>query len=159
MKRLITLSFLCSLIFLSVNNTSARGLSEKQRIKVENELEKVFDEALKNGENLDVDKITLSVDDRYKAGHIVNGVYYGTFDSLMVVFKSGIRNIKRQEYSINKKKITVLSKNLALVTAAGQAKTDLNSGQSFNAVFAWTFVYENTGSGWKVIHSHRSSPR
>ncbi len=159
MKKLITISFLCSLIFLAANNSYAQGLSEKQRIKIENELEKVFEEALKSGESLDVDKITLSVDDRHKAGHIFNGDYYGTFDSLMVVFKSGIRNTDRQEYSINKKKITVLSKNLAIIAAAGQAKIDLTTGQSFNAIFAWTFVYENTGSGWKVIHSHRSNPR
>jgi len=159
MKRLITLSFLCSLMFLVVNNTYTQELTEKQRIKVENELENVFEEALKNGENLDVDKITLSVDDKYKASHIINGAYYSSFDSLITVFTSGIQNIDRQEFNIQKKKITVLAKNIAIISAAGKAKVCLNSGESFNAGFAWTFVYENTDSGWKVIHSHRSSPR
>jgi hypothetical protein len=77
----------------------------------------------------------------------------------MKVFTSGIQNIDKQEYSINKKKITTLTKNLAIVSAAGKATVYLSNGQSFIAGFAWTFVYENTGSGWKVIHSHRSSPR
>jgi hypothetical protein len=159
MKRLITLSFLCSLMFLVVNTAYTQKLSEKQRIKIENELETAFEEALKNGENLDVDKITLSVDDEYKAGHIVNGAYYNSFESLMLIFKSGIQNMDRQEFNIEEKKITVLAKDIAIISAAGKAKIYLNSGESFNAGFAWTFVYKNTNNVWKVIHSHRSSPR
>lgn len=159
MKKLITVLFLSSVIFLVVNTAYSQKLSEKQRIKIENELEKVFEQALKDGEKLDVESIVSSVDDKRKAGHIVNGAYYGTFDSLMVVFTSGIRNTDRQEYSIDKKKITALTRNLAIVAAAGKAKIYLNSGQSFVAGFAWTFVYEKTDNRWKVIHSHRSSPR
>jgi len=159
MKKLTTISILCTLMLLAVNSGYTRELSEKQRIKIEKELETVFREALENGENLDVDKITLSVDDKYKTGHIVNGAYYNSFDSLMLGFKSGIQNINRQEFNIEEKKITVLAKNIAIISAAGKAKIYLNSGESFNVGFAWTFVYKNTDSGWKVIHSHRSSPR
>jgi hypothetical protein len=159
MKKLITVSFLISMIFLGVNTAYSQKLSEKQRIKIESELEKVFEQALKDGEKLDVESIVSGVDDRRKAGHIVNGAYYSTFDSLMAVFTSGIRNTDRQEYSINKKKITALTKNLAIAAAAGKATVYLKTGQSFIAGFAWTFIYENTGRGWKVIHSHRSNPR
>jgi hypothetical protein len=159
MKKLTVISILCALMFLIINTAHAQKLSEKQKIKIENELEKVFEEALRDGEKLDVDRIASGVDDRRKAAHIVNGAYYSTFDSLMMVFTSGIRNTDRQEYSINKKKITALTKDLAIVSAAGKATVYLKTGQSFIAGFAWTFVYENTGSGWKVIHSHRSSPR
>lgn len=159
MKKLITISVLCVLMLLIVNTAYAQNLSDKQRIKIENELEKVFEEALRDGEKLDVDRIASGVDDRRKAGHIINGAYYSTFDSLMTVFNSGIQNTDRQVYSINKKKITALTKNLAIVAAAGKATIYLSTGQSFIVHFAWTFVYEKTDRGWKVIHSHRSSPR
>lgn len=152
-------SFLSSVIFLVVNTAYSQKLSEKQRIKIENELEKVFEEALRDGEKLDVDRISSGVDDRHKAGHIVNGDYYSSFDSLMTVFVSGIKNIDRQEFNIQEKKITILAKDIAIISAAGKAKIYLNSEKSFDAGFAWTFVYENTDNGWKVIHSHRSSPR
>ena len=159
MKKLTAISILCALMFLIVNTAHTQKLADKQRIKIENELETVFEEALETGENLDVDKLIVSVDDKYKAGHLVNGVYYNSFDSLMTVFKSGIQNLERQEYNIHKKKITVLTKNLAIISAAGKAKIYLNSGESFDAGFVWTFVYEKTDNKWKVIHSHRSSPR
>lgn len=61
-------------MFLVANTVHSQKLSDKQRIKIENELETVFKEALKTGENLDVDKLIISVDDKYKAGHLVNGV-------------------------------------------------------------------------------------
>ncbi len=159
MKKLTVISILGALMLMIINTAHARNVSDKQRIKIENELETVFKEALETGEDLDVDKLIVSVDDKYKTGHLVNGVYYSTFDSLMTDFKSGIQNLERQEYNILKKKITVLTKNLAIVSAAGKATIYLSNGQSFIAGFAWTFIYENTDNGWKVIHSHRSSPR
>ena len=159
MKKLTAISVLCVLMFLVANTVNSQRLSVKQRIKIKNELETVFMEALKTGENLDIDKLIVSVDDKYKAGHLFNGVYYSSFDSLMIVFKSGIQNLERQEYSIGKKKITVLTKNLAIISATGNSTIYINSGGSFNAAFAWTFIYEKTSDGWKVIHSHRSNPR
>ena len=159
MKKLTAISFLCILMFLVLNTVHAQKLSDKQRIKIENELETVFEEALKTGENLDADKLIISVDDKYKAGHLVNGVYYSSFDSLMIVFKTGTKNLERQEYDIHKKKITVLAKNLAIISASGNSTIYFYSGGSFNAAFVWTFVYEKTGDEWKVIHSHRSNPR
>ena len=159
MKKLTVVSVLCIIMFLAVNTVHAQKISEKQRIKIENELEIVFDEALKTGENLDADKLIISVDDKYKAGHLVNGVYYSSFDSVMTVFKSGTKNLERQEYDIHKKKITVLTKNLAIISASGNATIYIYSGGSFNAAFVWTFVYEKIGDEWKVIHSHRSNPR
>ncbi|UCH13726.1 MAG: nuclear transport factor 2 family protein [Bacteroidales bacterium] len=159
MKKLTVVTGLCILMFLAVNTVYAQKLSEKQRIKIENELESVFEEALKTGESLDADKLMVSVDDKYKAGHLVNGIYYSSFDTVMTIFKSGIKNLERQEYDIHKKKITVLTKNLAIISASGIAKIYTYTGGSFNSTFAWTFVYEKTGEGWKVIHSHRSNPR
>ena len=101
MKNLTVVSVVCIIMFLAVSTVHAQKISEKQRIKIENELETVFKEALETGESLDVDKLIVSVDDKYKAGHLVNGVYYSTFDLLMTDFKTGILlSLLEQEISI-----------------------------------------------------------
>ncbi|MBK7131625.1 MAG: nuclear transport factor 2 family protein [Bacteroidales bacterium] len=54
------------------------------------------------------------------------------------------------------KKITVLSERIVLVTASGNANVELNTGQTFNVTFFWSFVYEKINNDWKVIQSHQS---
>jgi len=46
-----------------------------------------------------------------------------------------------------------------LLTACGDAKIDVSSGNSFSMKFFWSFVYEKINNDWKVVYSHQSNDR
>ena len=111
---------------------------------------------VKAAENLDYDQISKGVDDRYNAGFIVNGTYYAKYDTLITILKSNLRSGTKQSITLQNKKITVLSERIVLLTASGETNVELSTGQSFQAKFTWSFVYEKFNNDWKVIFSHQA---
>jgi len=137
----------------------AQNLSGRKKEKILEEVEIAFQDGLRTGENLDADKLARSIDDSPDAGHIVNGVFYSSFEPVAQNVRNGMQRLNRLQYEINNKKITVLSKNTAIVAVSGQSSSESTSGQTFKTSFAWTFIYRKTGDQWKVIHSHQSTVR
>ena len=139
----------------------ARGqhLSDAKRIRIEKEIDAIFQTMITAAEQLDVDKLNEGVDDRYHAGFITNGNYYSGFDALMNNFRSRVQGINSQKITIKTKKITVLTENLALITATGETLVDLAERESLTAHFFWSFVYQKIDNDWKVIQSHQSNTR
>ena len=137
----------------------AQALSEGKMKKILDEVETAFQDDLSTGENLDAYKLSESVDDDLNAGHIVNGVFFSSFDPILQRVSNGMQGLNSLKYEINDKRITVLSKDAAIVAVSGHTNTESTSGQKFTNAFGWTFVYRKTGGKWKVIHSHQSNPR
>jgi hypothetical protein len=77
----------------------------------------------------------------------------------MTGYRAGVNGLQSQKMNVEKKKITVLSEDGVLLTAAGNFNATLKDGRNISGKFAWTFVYSKIGGEWKVIHSHMSSPR
>lgn len=146
-------------LFLVPLIVSAQSFSEQQKDKTELELDSVFDIALAVGEKLDLNRISNSVNDYHKAGHIINGVFYSSFETIMSDFRSNAAGVESQKYDIVNKEITILSENAGIVASSGNATVKFTSGTSVSVPFAWTFVYEKINGEWMVVHSHRSSPR
>jgi hypothetical protein len=71
--------------------------------------------------------------------------------------KERSQRVNNQLITIRKQKITVLSDRIALLTAYGDSKAEVNDGNTFTVKFFWSFVYEKTINDWKVIQSHQSS--
>jgi hypothetical protein len=140
-------------------SVSAQKLSEKNKTRILDEIEAVFSDNLKTGESLDADRLSESVDDSPNAGHIMNGVFFASFEPVLQQTKSGMQRLKSLQYEIKNKRITVLSKNTAVAVVSGNATAESFSGQKFTNSFAWTFIYRKTGDQWKVIHSHQSVPQ
>ena len=111
---------------------------------------------IKAAEKLDYNKLSTGVDDRYNAGFIVNNIYFSKYDSLANILKANLQNGARQIITIQKEKISVLTDNIALLTASGIADVEINSNQSFSIKFFWSFVFEKFDGDWKVIQSHQS---
>lgn len=153
----ISLFLLSGLIIAA--SVHAQVLSEKKTKKIQDEVEAAFQDDLRTGEDLNADKLAERVDDGLKAGHIVNGVFFNSFDPISQRVGNGMQGLKSLKYVINDKRITVLSKDAAIVAVSGHTNTESTSGQKFTTAFAWTFVYRKTGDQWKVIHSHQSTQR
>ena len=127
-----------------------------QKSKIEKQVDSIFLDMVKAAENVDYDKISAGVDDKYNAGFIVDNSYYSKYDSMIGILKANLRIGTKQIITIQNKKITVLSESIVLLTASGNAKVELNTGQSFNVNFFWSLVYEKFNNDWKVIQSHQS---
>ena len=155
--------FIFSLVLtqlLSLQNpTIAQPISETKKTVIEQQVDSFFTASVKLSEKLDYDQLSASVDDRYNSGFITNNVYYARFDSLISLLKDRVSGISGQHITILKKKITVLSEEIALVTAYGISDIGLASGRQFKTKFYWSFVYQKFNGKWKVIQSHQSSNR
>jgi len=156
MKRALTI-LLISFLLLGFNGQSkGQSLINLQKLKIEKQVDSIFQTMVKAAENVDYDKISLGVDDKYNAGFIVNYSYYTKYDSLISILKTNLRSGTKQNISIQNKKITVLSDSIVLLSASGDTHVELSTGQSFNVKFLWSFVYEKINNDWKVIQSHQS---
>ena len=156
MKTILTISFICFLLVGFTGPSKGQNLTKLQRSKIEKQVDSIFITSVKAAENVDYDKISLGVDDRNNAGFIVNSSYFTKYDSLINNLKTNLRSATKQSISIHKKKITVLSDKIVLLTASGDAQVESGTGQSFHVKFLWSFVYEKINNDWKVIQSHQS---
>lgn len=156
MKTALTITLISFLLLVFNGQSKGQILTNLQKSKIEKQVDSIFQTMVKAAENVDYDKISLGVDDKYNAGFIVNNSYYAKYDSLISILKANLRSGAKQSISIQNKKITVLSDNIVLLTASGDAYVELSTGQSFNANFLWSIVYEKINNDWKVIHSHQS---
>ena len=156
MKRALTILFINFLLLGFNGQSKGQSLTNLQKLKIEKQVDSIFQTMVKAAENVDYDKISLGVDDKYNAGFIVNNSYYTKYDSLISILKANLRSGTKQSISIQNKKITVLSDNIVLLTASGDTHVELSTGQSFNVNFLWSFVYEKINNDWKVIQSHQS---
>jgi hypothetical protein len=52
--------------------------------------------------------------------------------------------------------LKILIQTFFLLTASGETNVELATGQSFQAKFTWSFVYEKFNNDWKVIFSHQA---
>jgi len=156
MKKKLTITLICLLSLGFIKQSDGQTITNLQKSKIEKQVDSIFHNMIKAAENLDYDKLSTGVNDRYNAGFITNGSYFTNYDSLVSTLKINIQDGARQSITIQREKITVLSDSIVLLTAYGDAKVELNSSQSFNIRFLWSFVYEKIDNNWKVVQSHQS---
>lgn len=156
MKTFLIFSFICFLLLGFTGSSRGQSLSIPQISKIENQVDSIFHSMVKAAEDLDYDQISMGVDDRHHAGFMVNRTYYAKYDSLITILKANLRSGTKQSITLQNKKITVLSDCIVLLTASGETNVELPTGQSFQAKFTWSFVYEKFTNDWKVIFSHQA---
>jgi hypothetical protein len=157
MKKSLLILLFCFLLIGLYNVSNGQTVVFKSNPAIEKEIDAVFLKSIKAAETFDVPKLINDVDDSRHAGFIANANFYSEFDELANILKYREPGSIKQTISIQKKKITVLAENIALVTASGLTKVEINSGNPFDLNFFWTFVYMKINNEWKVIQSHQSS--
>jgi len=127
--------------------------------EIESAINKMFDESIHAGEQLDLEKMKMQINDKYSAGFINNGKYYTSFDLLFSDYKTATNGIKSQKLTIDNKKITILSGNSVLLTANGQFSATTDDDKIINGKFFWTIIYKEIDNEWKIIHTHMTNER
>jgi hypothetical protein len=159
MNKTLTISMICCLYLGFISHSSGQIISDQQKLVIEKQVDSIFHGMVKAAENLEYDKLSEGVDDRHHAGFITNGSYYAQYDSLIRILTAKSRGVTKQTITIQKEKISVLSKRIVLLTACGDTKVEVSSGDQFTVKFYWSFVYEKNKGAWKVIQSSQSSTR
>jgi len=155
-KKVFISSLICIFLFGFIKNATGQN---QQKLKIEKQVDSIFHVMIKYAENLEYDKLTKGVDDKYNAGFIANGSYFSQYDSLINSIKIKSLGVTKQSITIQKEKITVVSDNIVLLTSFGETKFNVNNDNTFNINFYWSFVFEKFDNNWKVIQSHQSSVR
>ncbi|WP_163176277.1 nuclear transport factor 2 family protein [Bacteroides sp. 51] len=135
-------------------NAYSQELTAEQNEKITSEIATLFENSVKASESFDSELLADNVDDSLKAGFIINGHFFRSFDQVMNDFKEKIRGCKSQKMHVVNKKITVLADNAALVTASGNYSMALEDGRTLTGRFAWTLVFSKANGSWKIVHSH-----
>ena len=127
--------------------------------EIESAINKIFNESILAGEQLDFDNMKMQVNDKFSSGFINNGKYYTSFDLLFADYKNATNGIKSQKITIDNKKITILSGNSVLLTANGQFSATTDTDNVVNGRFVWTIIYKEIDNEWKIIHTHMTNER
>ncbi|MDP4291279.1 MAG: nuclear transport factor 2 family protein [Bacteroidota bacterium] len=144
------------LFFGFINASNAQTASGVSNVGLVKEVDSAFSIMVNAAVNNDIATLARGVDDSQKAGFIINGVYYTLFSDIIDNMKTGGQGDVKQLLTLQNKKITLLTDNLALLTANGVAHVTVNGGNPFDADFFWTLVLKKINNQWKVIQSHQS---
>jgi uncharacterized protein (TIGR02246 family) len=107
----------------------------------------------------DADRLFSFMLDTDKGSIIQNGVFLATREDALQRVKGNLRGISKVEYRWKRQYVTVLSADVALLTAEGESVATTTEGQVFTTPFAQTVVFVMREGHWKALHAHQSSPR
>jgi uncharacterized protein (TIGR02246 family) len=116
-------------------------------------------EMTRAGEAVDADRLFRYMLETDKGSVIQNGVLLATRQEALERVRGNLRGIQRIQYRWQRQYVTVLSPEIALLTAEGESVATTTAGDTFTTPFAQTVVFVLRDGGWKVIHAHQSSPR
>jgi uncharacterized protein (TIGR02246 family) len=115
-------------------------------------------EMARAGEAVDAERLFSFMLDTDKGSVIQNGVFLATREDALGRVKANLRGISRLEYRWKRQNVTVLSPEVALLTAEGESVATTVEGQVFTTPFAQTVVFVLRDGRWKALHAHQSSP-
>ena len=116
-------------------------------------------EMARAGETVDAERLFSFMLDTDKGSVIQNGVFLATRDEALQRVKTNLRGISKIEYRWKRQHVTVLSADIALLTAEGESVATTTDGRVFTTPFAQTVVFVMSQGQWKAIHAHQSSPQ
>ncbi len=116
-------------------------------------------EMTKAGEAVDADRLFSYMLETDKGSVIQNGVVMATRQEALERVRANLRGISRIQYDWKRQYVTVLSPEVALLTAEGESTATTTSGDTFTRPFAQTVVFVLKEGHWKAIHAHQSSPQ
>jgi uncharacterized protein (TIGR02246 family) len=115
-------------------------------------------EMTKAGEAADADRLFSYMLETDKGSVIQNGVFLATRQEALERVRNNLRGISRIQYRWKRQYVTVLSPEVAVLTAEGESTATTTAGDTFTTPFAQTVVFVLRAGNWKVIHAHQSTP-
>ena len=118
----------------------------------------VNSEMTQAAEALDADRLFSFMLDTDKGSVVQNGVVLVTRQEALERVRANLRGISKIQYRWKQRLVSVLSPDVAMLTAEGESVVNTTAGDSFSAPFAQTVVFVRRAGGWRAIHAHQSAP-
>jgi hypothetical protein len=150
------------LVVLGILLSAAEGGPSDTRAdtrSVEEAVLAVSAEMTRAGEALNADGLFAYMLETDKGSVVQNGVVLATRQEALEQVRSNLRGISKIQYHWKRQYVTVLSPEVALLTAEGESIATTTAGDTLTTPFAQTVVFVLRAAGWKAIHAHQSSPQ
>jgi uncharacterized protein (TIGR02246 family) len=116
-------------------------------------------EMTKAGEALDADRLFSYILETDKGSIVQNGVVMATRQEALERVRNNLGAMSSVRYTWKRQYVSVLTPEVALLTAEGESVATTTSGETFTAPFAQTVVFVLRDGKWRAIHAHQSSQR
>lgn len=146
-------------VFMCVMTRGSVSAGRAEPQSVEDAVLAVSAEMTRAGEALDADRLFSYILESDKGSVIQNGVVMVTRGEALEQVRSGLRRVSGVHYRWNRQYVTVLSPEVAILTAEGEATATTPAGDSLTNPLAQTIVFVLKNGNWKAIHAHQSSPQ
>jgi uncharacterized protein (TIGR02246 family) len=147
-------------ILLSVGAGGGVSTQRADTKSVEDAVLAVSAEMTKAGEAADADRLFSYVLENDKGSVIQNGVFLTTRQEALERVRNnlGRSSSSRIQYRWKRQYVTVLSPDVAVLTAEGEVTATTSAGETFTTPLAQTVVFVLRNGSWKAIHAHQSTP-
>jgi len=109
-------------------------------------------------ENLDAEGFFNWILDSVKGPVIQDGKLMLTRQEALDAVKRGFQGITGSKYQLDRAYVSVITPEVALLTAEGASTATLSDGRTISAPFALSEVFVLKNGKWKVLHAHQSVP-
>jgi uncharacterized protein (TIGR02246 family) len=139
--------------------SGSRGATRDETKSIEEAVLAANAEMTQAAEALDADRLFAYMLETDKGSVVLNGLVMATRQEALERVRSSLRGVGRIQYRWKRQSVTVLSPEIALLTAEGESTATTTTGDVFTTPFAQTVVFVMRAGRWKAIHAHQSSPR
>ena len=154
--RVIVILVFVSAVLAAQSNTGNMSLEQQQAI--EKAVLKTHIQMSQADNSLDADKFFSYILDFDKGLIIQDGRLFQTRQEAYETVKQGFEGISQVKRSYEQTYATVISPEVALLTARGTSTVTLSDGRVFSGPFAVSLVFVLRDGQWKVLHGHYSVP-
>ena len=148
---------LLSLLVTTLNACTLRVSepSPEERNQITNEIMALTSEIRAAAERADADGLLRHHSAAPNAYHINDGKVY-TRNDLLANYQQVYTGVAKQEINIGNPTVTILNKDLVLVTSQGRFTSTSNSGSNLSGDVAWTYLWKRENGVWTLQHAHQS---
>lgn len=125
---------------------------------IEKAIRQTYADITKAAESVDAEKLFGYVLDNDKGCLISNGKITLTREMALEDYKTRSAGVAEVVYAMDKQYVTVISAETAVLVAEGRFEATTKDGRTFGLPMVQTVVFVLKEDGWKVLHSHTSSP-
>jgi hypothetical protein len=158
MWSLLCVALKTSLYLAGTLGAAPQSLSESDKAVVKQAVLAVNTEMNAAAAALDVDRFFESILEGPEASIIQDGRLFTSRDEALAAVRQGYQRVQTLSRIFERTEVTVLSREVALLTASGTSKTVLTDGRAFEQPFAVSLVFVLGNGKWKVAQGHYSVP-
>lgn len=117
-----------------------------------------FDEMVVAAERLDVDALFAHVHENDRGALVSSGQVFETRDAALADTRRNFERIASLKYKFGPRRVTLLSPDTAMVVTNATSEVTTADGRHFSNPFAQTVIMVREKAGWRVLHTHQSTP-